>query len=226
MVFTANTWLLQAADTWRQHIPVQDYIPEPVDRIPTPRWSTTGAELQFPQLQASKSSHSTEQLLEVAKRSISRAEGCLEGPKVVYYTDGSVFPDGSAGFAFHSAHATKCFRASDWCSTVQTELAAIREAVRDAARQPEDVVVIHALQNISHSPSRDNIGLNQDIQTALATSGKQFILNWVPSHTGIPGNDAADAAAKEGARRPEPDLLLPASSRQTRSQIFAAAGKR
>ena len=227
-VFTADTWLLQAADAWRRHIPVKDYVPEPVERLPTPPWSSVGAQLQYPQLQAAKKSYSAEQLLEIAQRSISQAESRLEGPKVIYYTDGSVFPDGTAGFAFHAAHATKSYRASDWCSTVQTELAAIREAVRDSAHQPEPVVIIHtdslgALQNISHNSSRDNVGLNQDIKTALAVSGKQFIFNWVPSHTGIPGNDAADAAAKEGAQKAEPDVLLPASSRQTRAQVFAAA---
>ena len=38
--------------------------------------------------------------------------------------------------------------------------------------------------------------------TALNLSGKRVTLCWIPSHVGIAGNEAADAAAKRAAQRP------------------------
>ena len=148
----------------------------------------------------------------------------------MYYTDGSVNEDGTCGFAFVAPHVTKSYRASDGCSTVQTELAAIREAIRDARSQPETNVVIHtdsqgAIDNI-RKPHRDNVALNKDIQLNIRQSKKNFVINWIPSHIGIPGNEKADAAAKAGTAKPQPDTAIPQSRRQTSASFQDIAQQR
>ena len=45
----------------------------------------------------------------------------------------------------------------------------------------------------------------------LLSDGKRFIFLWVPSHIGIAGNTAADAAAKAALSLPETDLPVPYS---------------
>ena len=40
-------------------------------------------------------------------------------------------------------------------------------------------------------------------------NGKRIVLNWVPSHIGIEGNERADRIAKEAACQPEEFIPIP-----------------
>ncbi|XP_076054465.1 uncharacterized protein LOC143033150 [Oratosquilla oratoria] len=182
--FKDNTWLLQTADNWRLHTPVDDYLPEIQDRAVQPPWVKPAAALRVNRPYDSKSSATHDQ----------------------------------------------SFRATDGSSTVQTELAAIREAIIDSRSHPEDIIVIHtdsqgAIDSI-RNPHRDNIALNRDIQDNIQQSGKTYVINWIPSHLGIPGNETADAAAKTGTRKPEPDVVIRVSRRQTKAQFRRTARTR
>ncbi|XP_050691146.1 ribonuclease H-like [Eriocheir sinensis] len=129
----------------------------------------------------------------------------------VFYTDGSVDPDsgknGRTGAPFVTGERQRAWRTSDHCSTLQTELVAILHALEHAQHRREATVVLHtdsrgALQALKGHP-KDNVGLITailGILQSLAAQGKRVCLNWIPSHVGVRGNDAADEAAKRAAQ--------------------------
>ena len=200
-----------------------------MQQVPDP-WSPPLADIRVHRPYDNKSTAPPDKVSDAAYKSIADAEQSTNTKPLVYYTDGSVNKDGKCGYAFVAPHTTKSFRASDGCSTVQTELAAIREAIRDAKSKPDTNIVIHtdsqgAIDNL-RKPHRDNIALNKDIQTDIQNSNKNFTINWIPSHIGIPGNEDADAAAKAGTAKPQTDTIIPPSRRQTRASINDIAYQR
>lgn len=139
--------------------------------------------------------------------------GRLCTPETVQvYTDGSKQENGSVGAAFvcyknGKTLTTKKFKMHNSCSVFQAELFAILEATRWALNnQKSDVLVLsdsmsslQALKNRSstHPLVAQIHGIIKQLQN---TGIVRFA--WVKSHIGIPGNEAADQAAKKGAELP------------------------
>ncbi|KAJ4438336.1 hypothetical protein ANN_14278 [Periplaneta americana] len=75
----------------------------------------------------------------------------------------------------------------------------------DAVRQPEDRFLIcsdslSAIQSLQHLNSDDPLVLRtQELFHTLLTSDYEIVVVWIPGYVGIPGNEAADAAAKDSA---------------------------
>ena len=62
---------------------------------------------------------------------------------------------------------------------------------------------LSALQAIKHSSQSSREDVVKDIVVVchqLITRGTDIVLQWVPSHVGVPGNESADRAAKQAAR--------------------------
>ncbi|KAG0724394.1 hypothetical protein GWK47_040647 [Chionoecetes opilio] len=152
----------------------------------------------------------------------------------VYFTDGSVDPDsGRTVAAFVTTGGTELsWRTSNNCSTLQTELVAIQHALEHALHRREATVVIHTdswtgLQALQQPHPKDNVRLITTILgslQSLVAQGRRVRLNWIPSHVGVRGNEAADAAAKRAASGPSVTMLhVPPSLQQLKAQARRAA---
>ncbi|KAG0710270.1 Gag-Pol polyprotein [Chionoecetes opilio] len=145
----------------------------------------------------------------------------------IFFTDGSVDTTiATAAAAVHHDEFAALYRLPDNSSTLQTELLAILRALQLAV--PRDInVTIHtdslgAIQALQTVSPKDNVNL---ITSVLATTknihgnGRYVHLNWVPSHTGIPGNEAADLAAKEALSLPQVTAPIPPSISQIKASV-------
>ena len=132
-----------------------------------------------------------------------------------------------AGSSFHCQGHTQAFRLTDNCSTLQTELVAIYQALHHAKGQEHGHVVIHSdskssLQALRHKKPIDNVNLITSILGQLQwfqQQGRQVTLNWIPSHVGIPGKEWADEAAKAALRFREIQVQVPLSISQVKNGI-------
>ncbi|XP_045132191.1 uncharacterized protein LOC123516654 [Portunus trituberculatus] len=178
---------------------------------------------------ASKSASTTAELRQHALMAMARVSkpGC-----VTYYTDGSVDPDsGRTGAAAITGGTELGVRTPDHCSTLQTELVAIQLALEHAHHRQEPTVVLHTdsksgLQALQQPQPSDNVGLVTAILgslQSLAAQGRQVRLNWIPSHVGVRGNEAADAAAKRAAESSRLTRPVPPSLRQVKARARRAA---
>ncbi|KAG0712478.1 hypothetical protein GWK47_018369 [Chionoecetes opilio] len=148
----------------------------------------------------------------VALQAVAHANVPSSVAVAIYYTDGSVDPErGRTGAAVVTGGEVLSWRTPDHCSTLQTELVAIERALQHALGRQEEVVVIHtdsmsALQVLRQPRTpMDNVQLTTAIMghiQGLAAQGRCVRFNWVPSHIGVRGNEAADEAAREATRHP------------------------
>ena len=87
-----------------------------------------------------------------------------------------------------------------FCTDSQSALAALREGPA-AQRSAQGAEVWHRLLR-------------------LAAGDRPVTLQWVPAHCGVPGNEAADALAREAAALPQADVPLDVTT------VFRAASRR
>ena len=153
--------------------------------------------------------------------------------QLLYFTDGSVYRESSsAECVFVSREATTVYRLSNGASTLQTELAAIWKALQHAhaANSRDNVTIItdslSAINILGHTTFEDNIHLTTSIVhiiQQMRQQNRQVLLVWIPSHIGIPGNEAADAAANEGRLQQQVTLPVPLTLTNLRSKVNRAA---
>ncbi|KAG0716241.1 hypothetical protein GWK47_010178 [Chionoecetes opilio] len=145
---------------------------------------------------------------------------------------------GLTGAAVVTGGEVLSWRTPDHCSTLQTELVAIERTLQNALGRQEEFVVIHtdsmsALQVLRQPRTpMDNVQLTTAILghiQGLAAQGRRVRFNWVPSHIGLRGNEAADEAAREATRHPAVALtVLPSihgAKVQARRAAVCAAGQ-
>lgn len=115
------------------------------------------------------------------------------------YTDASKTRVG-VGFAYCTNHTTKLFKLLPEASIFTAETQAIKEALVYAKLSSENNILIisdslSALLAIE-APNPTNEIVHQ-IQNIITSTPKVIEFMWVPSHTGIPGNEKADILANE-----------------------------
>ena len=174
----------------------------PNNTIKIPPWESLGVKYNYTSLPRSKELCSVEELKNAARTAMNQAE--RPGDKI-YYTDGTVDPDtNTTGAAVYSRNFTGSWRTSNSASTMQTELIAIKEALKHSIQNQNENITIHtdcksAMQALQQLKVKENKSLISDIQQLLyqhKLAHRQVTINWIPSHIGIPGNEKADELAK------------------------------
>ncbi|KAG0720302.1 hypothetical protein GWK47_048812 [Chionoecetes opilio] len=111
------------------------------------------------------------------------------------------------------------------------KIVAIRSALHHALESHSPHVIIHtdsksSIQALRDTQPQDNIHLLTStllLAQRLAARGCKITLNWVPSHVGLSGNEAADRAAKSAAALPSPTTAVLPNLSQTLLKIKSAS---
>ncbi|UYV63823.1 hypothetical protein LAZ67_2005756, partial [Cordylochernes scorpioides] len=159
-------------------------------------------------------------------------------PEVTYYTDGSKTNDGvGAGLYrvcvndnFHELRV--CYPLSRYCSVFQAEAFGLIKALENASELPIDTTVEVLLDNLSVVNSvlncrTGNFLINRALLliSQLNRNGNRCSIRWIKGHSGIVGNDVADALAKSGAGSDLPSCyrLAPLSKLESTARKLAWA---
>ena len=128
------------------------------------------------------------------------------------YTDGSKMTDyANVGAGIHCKLFSFYIPVGQHMSAYDGEIEAIRVALTQLALHTEkftNAVILSdskaAIQSIANSalPTSEETFNCQQILDQLASQDKTLMLQWIPSHCEIAGNDKADQLAKRGASLP------------------------
>ena len=146
------------------------------------------------------------------------------------FTDGSILPSGETGCALTipGLNITRKYKLNRGISIFSAELYAIYMAcslINDLPNPPFGAVILtdskSSLQALA-SGTKNRAGMQAEIQFLahqIMLKGTDFALMWLPSHTGIRGNELADKAAKEAALSDLPVIDIRLSCREAKDLL-------
>ena len=204
----------------KHHLPEKR---EPLERVPPtlpPHLS-----LQKPEIKQTLLDKSNKKTYPIALKSSALETIDSFPPSWVHsYTDGSAFKATiNAGYGavinLPNGERKEIFNSSgSFCSNYIAEQHAITNtinhityhfdtnplAITDVVIFTDSLSTLDALENGTDT-SKDIIHLSWSLHHLLSKHKKRVVLQWIPGHSGIPGNERADTLAKKGANLPQPD---------------------
>ena len=135
---------------------------------------------------------------------------------VQVYTDGSAtqaVTDGGAGVYLRYPDGqteTVAMPTGKHCSNYSAEVQALMAAasvVQRASSEFQQVVFLTDALSVLEALSNNKEPHLMEALQSISES-RRVVLQWVPAHCGVPGNEAADRLAKKGARESQPDRDL------------------
>ena len=161
---------------------------------------------------------------------------------VLVYTDGSADKGTiNAGFGARIEYTDRsCDEISepcgDCCSNYEAEALAISESIKTISKtfkenpnKIERCVIFTDSQSCLEALNNQNYKSKAIRDLALTISSfledfgsSHFVMQWIPSHCDIPGNERADVLAKRGAAKEQPNILV---SQTTAKQMIKSNSK-
>ena len=153
---------------------------------------------------------------DMAKKALTLAMIAERYPKEAWthvYTDGSAtnaVADGGAGIAVKFPDGetkSSSFPIGKHCTNYRAEAEALMQAastVQTSANESHQVVFLSdALSVLQAYQSNKLPSLSKALQEVARD--RRVVLQWIPAHCGVPGNEQADRLAKQGAREEQPE---------------------
>ena len=134
------------------------------------------------------------------------------------YTDGSAknsIENGGGGILLNLKNGVKkthSMATGKFSSNFKAEVEALKTAAEmllmEENKEKQIAIFTDAKSAVSILKSNNSTELT-DLRAALhglCQKSKKVVIQWIPSHCSIPGNEEADRLAKEGGRLPQPDI--------------------
>lgn len=146
------------------------------------------------------------------------------------FTDGSKAEDSgrvAAAFYVEELEYGHVVRLSDYSTIFAAELTAVQNAIRwltkNRVYEGREITVftdsLSTLQSIRSKRSGSRPSQLASVLCDIAQVPVRVSLVWIPSHVGIPGNEAADRLAKAGLGRPNVETSQPAELDEAMAEI-------
>jgi ribonuclease HI len=217
--FIAKSWNSLARETWNRS---QLTMPPIEQAVSNPPWSKDNVIFIINTPDTKKADCNPSEL---KSKALEQIDYHYTDSSIIIYTDGACDPNtGHAGCGIYIRYKDKVIKLSlrteDHASSLQTELMAINQALSHANALSIDTKLVlctdslGALQTLKQKTCKENTDVFSSIKSHLKErTAADNIFIWIPSHTGIPGNEIADQLAKAALSRESQDINFPVLSR-------------
>ena len=223
-----TSWLSKAAFLRQRHLLQFDLLQNNELQNPLPPWHPDLATICISLPKDGKARADPNSLRIDALERIAQLN---QHKDAIFYTDGSVTHTpkrAGSGVVIRARNYNNelSIRVADHATTLQTELLAINVAITTAVLRNFNNIIIHtdslsslhSLQILEPTENTEMLFTIQNHMRRIYERGGHVTLHWIPSHVGIPLNEAADHLANKATDKTEVDLNVPYSKSQLKRQ--------